>query len=127
MPRPTVLACLLLLTTAAPAAATKYAAPTGTGFSCSQAAPCPPATAVAAATTGEEVVLAGGTYPSVGQLATSAANVDVHGPAAGTRAVIQSTQGSGNASFYLSGAGDHLHDIDIVQTNTTARGISIAA
>jgi hypothetical protein len=127
MPRPTVLACLLLLTTAAPAAATKYAAPTGTGFSCSQAAPCPPATAVAAATTGEEVVLAGGTYPSVGQLATSAANVDVHGPAAGTRAVIQSTQGSGNASFYLSGAGDHLHDIDIVQTNTTARGISVAA
>jgi len=127
MHRPTLLACLLLLSAAAPAAATKYAAPTGTGFTCSQAAPCLPATAVAAATTGEEVILAGGTYPSVGQLATSAANVDVHGPASGPRAVIQSTQGAGNASFYLSGAGDHLHDLDIVHTSATARGINIGA
>lgn len=127
MHRPTLIACLLLLSTAAPAAATKYATPTGSGFTCSQNAPCLPATAVAAATTGEEVILAGGTYPAVGQLATSAANVDIHGPASGARAVIQSTQGSGSASFYLDGAGDRLHDVDIVHTSTNARGISLGA
>jgi hypothetical protein len=82
---------------------------------------------VAAAVAGEEVILAGGTYASVGQLSVSAANVDVHGPASGPRAVVESTQGGGNASFYLNGAGDRLHDIDIVHTNTTARGISLGA
>src|SRR5215211_2257167 len=122
MHRSTLVALLLLLTAAAPAAATNYASPTGTGATCSQADPCFPTIATASAVAGEEVILAPGTYAAVGQLAVSAANVDVHGPASGPRAVIQSSQSGGSASFYLDGAGDHLHDLDIVHMGTSARG-----
>ena len=85
MRRPSVLATLVLVCCASPAAAAqqRFASPGGTG-DCSQPSPCDIATAINNATSGDEVILAPGDYGSPGselstQLQSSQTNLDVHG------------------------------------------------
>lgn len=69
---------------AAPASAgavQRFASPAGTGAACTQGQPCPLATALGAAVSGDEVLVAPGSY-ATGAIGVSA-GVDVHGPVGG--------------------------------------------
>jgi Kelch motif/Galactose oxidase, central domain len=76
------LACLL---GAAPAfAATRYAAPNGSGTTCSQQSPCSLTEAAGNAATNDEVVVAAGDYSLASELMISA-SVNIHGAAGQAR------------------------------------------
>ena len=57
-----VLAVVLALVAASPAAATRYVSPAGVSTDCAAAAPCSLSRAMAVAGSGEEIVLAQGDY-----------------------------------------------------------------
>ena len=116
----------------AQAAGVRYAAPTGSGTACTNAAPCSLATAVTNAASGDEVVVAWGTY-SMGTtvLLNPNANVNVHGAGAGAgRPVINTSAITG---LQLTGSGARVSDLTINQTgpglsfglNLFATGISV--
>ena len=80
----TVLALVtaLLLTAATAAqAAQRYAAPSGSGTECHEAKPCKIAQALSFATTGDEVIIGGGTYPVAAALESQpfVSDLFVHG------------------------------------------------
>lgn len=114
----------------AQAAAVRYAAPTGSGTVCSNAAPCSLVTAVNNAASGDEVVVSYGTY-DVGTtgLSNTQTNVNVHGAGTGaSRPVINTSAAVG---LELKGDGAKVADLTINHTgnlfglNVFANGITV--
>jgi hypothetical protein len=110
---------------AAASAAQRFATPTGSGTTCSQASPCGLVTAVNSAAASDEVILAGdqGSYgTSASPIATQlmpAASEQVHGAAGQPMPVIYS---KAFFAFAFSGGGT-LSDVDIEDVN--ASGIAV--
>ena len=115
----------------AQAAVQRYAAPAGSGTACTSTAPCALATAVNAAGSGAEVILAPGTY-EVGSTSltrpTTVTNLNVHGAVGQPRPVINT---AANIGLQLLGNGARVADLTIVQTgsqwglNVFAAGITV--
>ena len=102
------------LASPAEAAGQRYASPTGSGTSCTSAAPCALATAVNGATSSTEVIVTPGTY-NMGAtgLANSQSALNVHGVAGQPRPVINS---SANTGLELKGSGVKVADLTINHT-----------
>ncbi len=116
MRRLSVLATLLAICCASPAAAAptqRFAAPGGSG-DCSQSSPCDIETAINAATSGDEVILAPGDYgPLTAALASTQTNLNVHGAGGQPRPRIFT-----NALFGLDlgGSGSTARHLEIHQS-----------
>jgi hypothetical protein len=111
------LAALLALAPAA-GAVTRYADPNGSGTTCSLATPCKIGPAINGAATGNEIVVASGTYgslasPVVADLgSTSPVNdLNIHAANPADRPLIY-TQGGNGLSIY--GEGSRLADVDLI-------------
>jgi hypothetical protein len=99
------------LSSPAHAAGQRYAAPAGSGTSCTSAAPCSLVTAINSASSSTEVIIAAGTYELGGTgLANGQSAVNVHGAAGGARPVINTAAGTG---LQLTGTGAKLTDVRI--------------
>jgi hypothetical protein len=108
-------ACALLLAQPALAATTHYVSPTGSGTTCSEAAPCDLLNAVAGLITGDTIVLGSGTYDlGAGSFAVPS-GVTLAG-APGTRPTITSN----SLSATVSAAAGALEHLDLVQTGSGA-------
>jgi hypothetical protein len=97
------------------AATTWYAAPAGSGTSCSQALPCRAEKAVELAQNGDFVVLGAGTYALAESLYVSTA-IDIGGQAGAMATTIQTT---GSANVVTSGVkkpNATIHDLTIAGT-----------
>ncbi|AYG03718.1 Ig-like domain-containing protein [Gryllotalpicola protaetiae] len=129
-----VVAGVIALAAPAAAATTLYASPTGTGSTCSSAAPCSLPTAVAAAPAGATIQLTAGTYPAVtvkGGHGTAAAPVTIT-PASGAAATLTTVTDQANyltwkgvlvtAAFYLTGTGDTVSGAHIDGGGLFVRG-----
>lgn len=103
------------LASPARAAAVRYAAPGGTGATCSAAAPCSIETAVNGASSGDEVVIAPGTYTTATSLSRNVSNLKIHGAAGQPRPVINSSAGRA-IDIGQSGRGTRISDLTIVHT-----------
>jgi hypothetical protein len=107
--------CAVLASPAAANAATRYASPSGSGTTCSQASPCDLVTAVNSAQNGDTVIVGAGTYGSAGSPLTTQLNdngdVTIEGAVTGPgRPVIYESGGSG---IHLAGNGSSVTDLDI--------------
>jgi hypothetical protein len=106
-------ASLLALTAAAPAHATDYyAAPNGSGTTCSQAAPCSAATAIGKPSAGDNVYFRGGTYTSslyINKSGTSSAWI-TFAAYPGELPIFQTSSGLG------SNTGTYLRFVGLVST-----------
>lgn len=101
----------------AQAAAVRYVSPSGTGTACSSTVPCSLATGVGSAASGDEVVVASGTYDQ-GAAAVSnltATNLSVHGVAGQPRPVVNT---SANIGLELKGDGAKVADLTINHTGS---------
>ncbi len=92
------------LTPAAASAADRFASPTGTGFACTQVAPCDIVTAVNSASNGDDITIEPGTYGSPTLINTNLTDsgtyqLTIHGEAGQPRPVIDTTAAYG---FYLT-------------------------
>ncbi len=110
MPRAALALLVLLLSAPAAEAEIRYAAVGASGLQCTQAAPCPFATALLGATSGDEVVVGPGTYTG-GDLDNSTLEVpdgvDVRGAVVGPgRPVL-------TLGLYLDGAGTSVRDVEL--------------
>jgi hypothetical protein len=105
-----------LLAPATAWAATRYAAPAGTGAApCAAADPCPLPAAVASAATGEEISLAGGRYELPAQLRLQAGQT-MHGPGTGADgAALEFAPGS--SGVQMVGSGVTVRDLTIEGTD----------
>jgi hypothetical protein len=115
--------CLAILIAASGAqAAQHYAAPTGSGTACTQAAPCSLSTALTEAKANDEVIVGGGTYTTAGPLISSfeATNVYVHGDFGGPMPVLQSANGA--PVIYLPTQGSRLAYLDVRNSGENAQG-----
>jgi hypothetical protein len=109
----------LSLAPAAASAANRYASPTGTGVDpCDDpGTPCPIATAVNQADSGDDVTLLGGVPPAapftssvtLGFAGTPITGITIHG-SPGARPVVNFTTGGGEDGFFL-GDGSTLRDV----------------
>jgi hypothetical protein len=97
------------------AAGLRYASPTGTSAqSClTPATACNLDKAVNSASTGDEVVVTGGTYDLSVALTSTAAGLNVHGTVGQLRPVINSSAAS---ALTLKGSGARVSDLTIVHT-----------
>jgi hypothetical protein len=112
----------VLFAAAPAAAATRYATPAGSGTTCSLVAPCGFETAVESAASGDEIVVASGTYVvSDAVNANAKSNLEIHGLDGQPRPTVQIAAPANQGSL-LTGTLAHLHDIDIVASaqNTSA-------
>lgn len=118
---PTLVAAALVVAGLTPspahAATVRYAAPGGTGTTCSASAPCGLDVAVNLASTGDEVVVASGTYPLAVSLARNVGGLYVHGVPGQPRPVLQSSAGRA-VDIGQNGRGTHLADLSIVHTGS---------
>lgn len=118
-----IVACGCALATLAPAsasaAATRYAAPAGTGpaASCPQANPCSLEDAVEdpGVAAGDEVVLAGGLYALADRLDVDVA-ISVGGAPSAVPVIAAATPGQ--AAVAIDAAGAELHDVTVQQSAT---------
>lgn len=108
---------MLLLGASAAAAATRYAAPDGSGAApCSQGDPCPLATALNI-DPGDEIVLAAGTYEQTSQVEVGGGRT-LRGPRPGADSARLLFTGSlGTSAVQISGTGTTLRDLTIEGTD----------
>jgi hypothetical protein len=97
-----VVAAVTLIASAPAAAAPRYASPTGSGTSCTEAAPCDLETAVEGVGTlnGDEVIVAPGTHTVAGNLSIAKA-LDVH-PSTGVPTIVADSVGINVAGAKLT-------------------------
>lgn len=117
---------------AAAQAAQRYAAPSGSsGNPCTQSSPCDLATAIGGAASGDEVIVGSGDYGSSGSpltstISSSAANLDIHGPAATDKPRIFISTASMTANgLVLTGSGTALRDVEIDNVNAGAGALAL--
>ena len=108
---------------ACPAGAARYAGPSGSGATCTEAAPCDYETAIEGAPAGDEVILLPGDYgsaatPLSNTVSTSTANLNVHGQDGQPRPRIFSSVAFSLALY----GGGQVRDIEI--DNSNASGIA---
>ena len=103
------------LASPARAATVRYAAPGGTGTSCSATAPCSLETAINSAASGNEIVISPGTYTTATSLSRNVSNLNIHGATGQPRPVINSSAGRA-IDIGLSGNGTRIADLTIVHT-----------
>jgi hypothetical protein len=103
------------LASPARAAAVRYAAPGGSGATCSAAAPCSIETAVNGAASGDEVVIAAGTYTTATSLSRNVSDLNIHGAAGQPTPVIHSSAGRA-IDIGQSGRRTRISDLTIVHT-----------
>src|SRR3954454_8723015 len=108
---------------ACPAGAARYAGPSGSGATCTEAAPCDYETAIEGAPAGDEVILLPGDYgsaaaPLSNTVSTSTANLNVHGQDGQPRPRIFSSAGFSLALY----GGGQVRDIEI--DNSNANGVA---
>lgn len=82
-------AAALLLLAAAPALATRFASPAGSGSACTSVAPCSLATAIEASGAGEEITVDPGTYEPAKMIETHVNHLYIHGVLTAARPVIK--------------------------------------
>jgi hypothetical protein len=106
---------MAVVTPAAEAAAVRYAKPSGSGTACTAAVPCTLAEAVNNASTGDEVVLAPGTYTPGVQIKPTNDSVHIHATSGQPRPVV-SVSSAGTAVALSSSSS--ISDVEIDQTGT---------
>ena len=112
---------LCLLFPAAAGAATRFAAPSGSGTTCTEAAPCDIQTAVegTGVASGDEVVLGPGTYSIGNNPVVAGTGVHVHGAPGAARPLIDAN--SGFVAVVVGAAGS-LRDVEV---HNAAAGIAV--
>jgi hypothetical protein len=103
---------IVLAAPVASAATTYYAAPTGSGSTCSEGSPCSIEEAVEVAQNGDSVVVTPGTYALTGSGFSVSTKIDFGGRPGSPAPVIET---SGSANFYVTEAAKAtIHDLRIV-------------
>lgn len=119
----TVSAALMLgvLTAAPPAgAAQRFASASGSGTSCTEAAPCKLGPALNGADPGDEIIAAPGTYTPGATVLNQPAGTSLHGASATAKPVIVSSA----ANALVVGAGSTAADLRIEQTGGSGYALS---
>jgi hypothetical protein len=112
------MALFALGATPAAQAAQRYAAPSGLGMECTQAAPCSLKEAITKAEANDEVVVTAGTYPVGESIITpfGVQSIDIHGEPSGPMPVIAGTLGG---KLLVVGAGASLRYLEVTDTAPT--------
>jgi hypothetical protein len=105
-------------------AAQRYATPTGTGSTCTQASPCSLTTAVGSALAGDEVIVGPGSYGSAGTplsatIQSGVADLDVHGVDAGSGSPGATIFSDATYGVVLFGSGDTVSDLDVEDSGSS--------
>src|SRR5262245_43640051 len=108
-----VVAIVLLVAAPVAQASQRYAAPTGSGETCSTAAPCALAEAIKKAEAGDEVIIAAGTYTQGPTLTPNSPKVFVHGDFSGPMPTITGTV-SGAVPIGVPAVGGRLSYLEII-------------
>jgi hypothetical protein len=111
-----------LLPAASATAAQRFASSSGSGTSCTQAAPCDVVTAVNNAASGDDVTIEPGTYNVSTTLDDGTNELTIHGQAGQPMPVIDSTAGF---AVELTGGGS-LSGIDVEDSAANAWGVYVA-
>lgn len=104
-------------------AAQRFVAASGSGAACTEPAPCSIETGINGAGSGDEVIIAPGTYETSTPLATGASSVDIHGTRPGDLPLIRTSAPTG---LGLSGFTSRVSDLRIVHTGS-GLGVSLFA
>ena len=121
---PGAVLCLALLTVPAGAqAAQRYAAPNGTGLSCTQQEPCSFQDAVNAASENDEVIVTAGEYTISGApLNVVYPGLQIHGDPGGPMPRVTAALG-GLPAIRMSAAGSSISYLEVVNKETEGEGI----
>src|SRR3954468_16190293 len=111
---------------ASPAGAVRYAGPSGSGATCTEAAPCDYETAIEGAPAGDEVILLPGDYgsaatPLSNTVSTSTANLNVHGQDGQPRPRLFSSVAFSLALY----GGGQIRDIEVDKSNRGGMGFDL--
>lgn len=110
-----IAAMTMLAATTAADAAQRFVGPTGSGATCSQAAPCSLPTGITGAAFEDEVILESGTYSVATGIATPTGGLFIHGEAGRPRPVIVSPA---STAIELNGVNIRISDLSLQHTGS---------
>lgn len=103
--------CALLAFAPAAGAAQRFVSPGGSGSACTSAVPCSLPTGFNNAGSGDEVIIAAGTYTTATPLSNAHADLNVHGAGATAKPVITSSAAA--TAIVINGGGANVADLVI--------------